>query len=255
MTNQHATKPILFSGPMVSALLAGRKTQTRRLLKLAGRRPDYVGPRGCQDDPQCWGWEHSDGGYITIEGNDCTHLPGWRNGWRDWRGAYATGDRLYVREAWSGIHAFSDTKPVDRHSFVGDGWPYLRDEIWYWADGSPERGDWEKPRPSIHMPRWASRLTLIVTDVRVQRLQDISEAEAVAEGCLMDPEPTEHGDYMPAEIAHEMGGDVGWDSARDWFADLWDSLHGPDAWEANPWIVALTFDWHRGNIDEIASKL
>jgi len=104
----------------------------------------------------------------------------------------------------------------------------------------------------MHMPRWASRLTLTVRDVRVQRLQDISEADAQAEGCLMDPEPDEYGGLMPAEIAHDNGiGDVGWDSARDWFANLWNTINGPDAWEANPWVAAISFDVHRGNIDEV----
>ncbi|MEH7827630.1 hypothetical protein [Gemmobacter denitrificans] len=93
-------------------------------------------------------------------------------------------------------------------------------------------------RPSIHMPRWASRITLTVTDVRVQRLQQISEADAVAEGVSPISEPNdlkwEH--YSPHGVA---------------FAALWNSLHGHGAWEANPWVVVPTFTVAHGNIDKL----
>jgi len=263
MTNQHATKPIIFSGAMVSALVAERKTQTRRIIKPQPMADGYYeGDLRMERvhhpdsaDPDCYARFSADavGGGAFIE--KTIKMP------------YARGDRLWVRETWRPqmdpdiwccVEYRTDGARI-KPNIADDNDGYIFGEAcnavdpdWRQHGFEPEVANW---RPSIHMPRWASRLTLIVTDVRVQRLQDISEAEAVAEGCLMDPEPTEHGDYMPAEIAHEMGGDVGWDSARDWFADLWDSLHGTDAWEANPWIVALTFDMHRGNIDEIASKL
>jgi hypothetical protein len=87
-------------------------------------------------------------------------------------------------------------------------------------------------RPSLFMPRWASRLTLLVTDVRVERLQDISEADAIAEGW-----PNEPGAAL--RDAYPIG----------WYANLWNSLHGHDAWDANPWVVAVTFAAQRGNID------
>lgn len=208
-----ADKPIIFSGPMVRALLEGRKTQTRRLLKLAGRSPEYVGPAGCQDDPVCWGWEMPDlGGYVTLEGDEKDHLPGWRNGWRDWNGAYAPGDRLYVREAWA---PYDDGDCLYRAT-VEDDTDYSLEDI--------AEIRW---RPSIHMPRWASRLTLTVTDVRVQRVRDISNEDAVAEGCT--------------------------DGVFPWreFCDLWNSLHGPDAWVRNSWVVALTFTVAHGNINQI----
>lgn len=82
------------------------------------------------------------------------------------------------------------------------------------------------------MPRWASRLTLIVTDVRVQRLQDISRGDAMGEGC---------------PFQNMADGD----DPREWFRALWNSLHGPDAWDANPWVCALTFTVHRCNIDQM----
>ena len=201
-------RPIIFSAPMIRALLEGRKSQTRRVLKLAGRAPDYIGPHGCQDDPTCWGWEMPDiGGYVTVGGDDKDHLPGWRNGWRDWQGAYAPGDRLWVREAFS-----YDRLDVERDGILPP---------WHWADGNPESGDWSRPKPSIHMPRWASRLTLIVTDVRVQRLGDLTDEDAIAEGidvtCGLTPSVT--------------------------YAILWDKINAKRGypWKSNPWIVALTF--------------
>ena len=90
-------------------------------------------------------------------------------------------------------------------------------------------------RPSIHMPRSASRLTLTVTEVRVQRLQDISEEDARAEGI--------EGEFLPWP--------QGYWTYRPYFAELWNSLHGPDAWDANPWVVALSFTVQHGNIDQI----
>jgi len=107
------------------------------------------------------------------------------------------------------------------------------------ADGEmpnhPEHGRalW---RPSIYMPRWASRLTLLVTDVRVQRLQDISEADAIAEGII----PT----------ANSQTIDCATERPSDGFRALWNSIHGPEAWDANPWVAAISFDVVRANIDE-----
>lgn len=220
-------RPIIFSVPMVRALLDGRKTQTRRLLKLAGRIPEYIGPKGCMDDPTCWGWENSDGGYITVEGDDKDHPPGWRNGWRDWSGAFAPGDRLYVREAYRCNGWATDLATIFYRASVGDGYTAMCEQ--YPVAGKKALTVDGKWRPSIHMPRWASRLTLTVTEVRVQRLQEISEADAVAEGVS----------------------DKWSDSRRYGFSALWDSLHGPEAWDANPWVVAVSFDVALRNIDAV----
>ena len=199
-------RPILFSAPMVRALLDGRKTQTRRIIK---DQPGELDRPGMFDDGE---W------YVTdSQGGHQSHL-----GVR-----FRKGDRLYVRETFSFDHSWTGTKPRD----VIPAAP-----VYYWADGNPTDGDWTKPIPGIHQPRWASRLTLTVTDVRVQRLQECSEADAIAEG------------IQPS--ANSMTIDCETRDPRDDFAALWRSINGPDSWLANPWIVALTFTVERRNIDQ-----
>ena len=94
------------------------------------------------------------------------------------------------------------------------------------------------------MPRWASRLTLTVTDVRVERLQDISEADAIAEGCAPLSHPMGRADLL----WHEIGPDQ-WQAPSRWYRTLWDSINGAGAWADNPWVVAVSFDVREGNID------
>ena len=232
-------RPIIFSAAMVRAMIDGRKTQTRRLIKLAGRWPDYIGPRGCTDDPTCWGWwDDRHGDYVSIEKED-----GQRMGWRDWVGAYRAGDRLWVREA----HALWADEPsrwaAQTLEDSDDACIYRADYL----DGIGALGIGGGPwRPSIHMFRWASRLTLTVTDVRVHQLQDITEDDAQAEGLVQAYEGW----------ATDLEGRCWGPTARDSFVQLFDSLHGFDASEANPrpgihWVAALSFDVHHGNIDEI----
>ena len=145
--------------------------------------------------------------------------------------AYRAGDRLWVREAIS-----YDRLDVDRDGILPP---------WYWADGNPDAGDWTRPKPSIHMPRWASRLTLHVTDVRVQRLQEISEADAMAEGAKRSGHP------IDGDMVNHDGGPVLYQTAVRSFNVLWNSINGPAAWGANPWVAAYTFTVQRGNIDKL----
>lgn len=238
-------KPILFSGPMVRALLDGRKTQTRRIIKAGGRLPEFCGPRGCTDDPMCWGWEDAEhGDWVTLETG-----PGQRLGWRDTTAAHRPGDRLWVRETWN---AFDFSQDGD------EAWPCAKIPTQQDIAEIAEQGcrvsppqivhreserarKWfadQKWRPGIHMPRWASRLTLTVTDVRVERLQDISEGDAVTEGTQ---EPS----------LRDLGGDLAQAamSERQVFKRLWDSINGDGAWDSNPWVAAYSFTAERRNID------
>ncbi|USA40259.1 hypothetical protein NCF86_03635 [Pelagerythrobacter marinus] len=209
-----AEKGIIFAAPMVRALLDGRKTQTRRLLSLGGYRGfTKFGP---SDTPGYdWHFRRADGAWCDVREDRLRELL-----------PYAPGDRLYVREAFS-----YDTLDVDRDGTLPP---------WYWADGNipdAERGssNFTKPKPSIHMPRWASRLTLLVTDVRVQRVAEISEEDAIAEG---------------ADYSFIRGAAI---SQRRMFELLWNSLHDRPGqrWEDNPWVVAVSFDVKHGNIDRI----
>ena len=225
-------KPIPFSAPMVRALIAGTKTQTRRLHKIyyanpgEGRTPKTV---------------H----YLRIGNVQAGPFV------RD--PAYKVGDRLYVREHWRTFVSLDKVAPVDLLAGGrGAGVLYIADGggMALTADGSRTYGDRDNPqafgrdRRAMHMPRWASRITLTVTDVRVQRLQDISEADAIAEGV----EPERDGWRQYGSLGPMHAGSV-WATAAAAYHDLWDSINGIMAWDANPWVAAYTFTVAMGNID------
>lgn len=194
-------RPVLFSAPMVRAILDGRKTVTRRLVK-----PRKDRAIGCE--------------------LACHELAGEVNAGDYMNAPWAPGDRLWVREthaivprtayAWSnGVEQV--IRPDDDHdaAIFRAGW-----------DRSSSGFSW---RPSIHMPRWASRITLEVTGVRVEQLQEISYEDAKAEGAEFwrnDGTLTE----LPPCSAH-----------RYEFEDLWTSIHGADSWNANPFVWVVTF--------------
>jgi hypothetical protein len=221
-------RPIIFSAPMIRALLAGRKTQTRRIAKLNGRTPTFGGPKGQTADPNCWGWEQDDGEWILLKKDKPRDT-----GYLDLATIYQPGDRLWVREAW-GIndYRYGGTHPIPKqHPTDLDD-----DHLSYLATESDAEIVSEMPyRPSIHMPRWASRLTLIVEAVKVERLTDISEADAQAEGV----EPVLGTPGVPLDRHYAA------------FMQLWDRLHGEGATYFNPWVVAVTFRVVRANIDAV----
>lgn len=228
-------KPIIFSAPMIRALLDGRKTQTRRVLNPQPEQNSaglwVYPPSTTKTTKRNWrGFCQTDEDGLASFILSTPHAP------------YAPKERLWVRETWSGEHVFRMIPPASRPVGVdlGEGNAAFRENIWYWADGNPEFGDWERLRSPIHMPRWASRMTLGVTEVRVQRLQEISEADAVSEG-MVPVWP----DGIP--IQHDGSGAV----CREAFCHLWNTIHGPDAWDENPWVCALTFNVHRCNIDQM----
>lgn len=223
-------RPILFSAPMVRAILEGRKTQTRRVVKLQPDRvwPDEVTP------------------HWNVGGNRT--LPGASNPIRCPYGV--PGDRLWVRETiqvvrptdWEGAYIESVEVWDGKLPTAAPGKPW---RTWYGADlfGTDEdpaiigraKKDQMVPRwrPSIYMPRWASRITLEVTDVRVERLQDISEEDAKAEGI----ERSKGGQWLD----YESDGRGCVYSAVNGFHSLWDSINGPGAWSENPWVWVLSF--------------
>lgn len=193
-------RPILMSAPMVRAILDGRKTMTRRVVLPQPKN-------GCllRGPNNYGGWEPYTGRFDVDED------AGERAGQDEWVCPYGQpGDRLWVRETW-GTHWTRIAR---------DG-----DLIYYRADISWSGSKW-RWRPSIHMPRWASRLTLELTGVRVERVQAISEQDAMAEGCEREDRET-----------NTLVG------ARKNFERLWDSLNTKrgNGWSVNPWVWALTF--------------
>lgn len=245
MEKQIKERPILFSGPMVRALLAGTKTQTRRVVKLPNGRvskkpqpmPDYIGSWVNSSNSDLWagfgsGEQRPDGVQNTVN----TMRTGW------FACPYGkVGDRLWVRETlyWDEC---------------GEEWCYQagNDPVW---SGRPNDtftapimyGD--KPAiPSIHMPREISRFLLEITAVRVERVQDISEADAVAEGIEKHPiegwEPEYdagcYKNYLWSEKT-AMKQAKAKTSAEESYESLWESINGPDSWAANPWVWVVEF--------------
>ncbi|TBF08683.1 hypothetical protein [Rhizobium ruizarguesonis] len=235
-------RPILFSGPMVRALLASTKTQTRRdLTKTFARFPQLDGyeTNGTLKQIEgrsvpCVEFVHSKLGLWDPETN-----PGGRSGWYVPLKA-AVGDRLYVREHWRSRADLDRIPPREMMSGVA---------VWYEADGKGPATDLHMPgkhRQAMHMPRWASRLTLTVTDVRVERLQDISEQDCVAEGIEWVTR-TSSGNFYRNFDAPDLP-----IMAYGAYRSLWNHINGSDAWDNNPWVIAYTFTVQRGNIDQIA---
>lgn len=201
-------KPIIFCDPMVRSILSGTKTQTRRIIKkrpaldaLSVFGPSILMQPGCADLLPC-----------------------------------AVGDVLWVREACRADEDMADQKYVE----------YLADSSRRLLDLAPDDNcsdafsDWwnlmsyrsndpgldgSKPVPSIHMPRWASRITLKVTGVKVERLNDISEDDAKAEGAS-----PKYANGWPSR--EHIGG----------FYEIWQSINGPGSWEENPWVAAISFE-------------
>lgn len=251
-------RPILFSAPMVRALLAGTKTQTRRPLsrswpvlgtrwthksapwqgldftRAVARTRNTMAVALVGDD--AWPDPHLDVPFLHPE--DAARGGLWEDDelWYRVRPPFEVGDRLWVKETWRTWRDFDDIRP--------NTLPAVEAPVFYEADrdNCDRHG---KARVSIHMPRWASRLTLTVTDVRVERLQDISRDDAIAEGLTHKAGVIEPDWWMLPEPLHQGR----WLSPVAAYRFLWNEINGPGAWDANPWVVAVSFDVREGNID------
>ena len=228
--------PLLFIAPMVRATLADNKTITRReIIRLGGF--GKITQFGRSDTPG-YDWHFRD---SAMRWNDLTHAQLMK------ACPYGQpGDRLWVRETWQAWHRtsyeYDEWEPIsvkeataamkDQNCVFGP----TCDSIQYRAT-SKSVGPWT---PSIHMPRWACRILLEVTGVRVERLQDISEADCWAEGIeevdgFLD-------DMKIIELAKRMGRCI--DDAAPTFAALWESIGGDGSWDANPWVWVIEFKRH-----------
>lgn len=211
-------RPILISAPMVLATLAGTKTQTRRIVKLYGRdglQHEHDPWRFCEFHGEKAVWQHREDISRVIT-EKCRHgVP---------------GDRLWVKETWHlGL-------PVGIEMSVNG--KYIPEEykkplyVDYRATMGSTLSQLFRWRPSISMYRWASRLTLEITDICVQRLQDISEEDCIAEG-IERVNPDMWKDYGPTrEPMH---------SPILSYASLWESINGSGSWAANPWVWSISF--------------
>lgn len=216
-----ADRGVLFSAPMILALLAGRKTQTRRLAKEVEMAKVRAGD------------------IIVSWPADQVQRTG-----AAFRPAYLVGDRLWVREEWSIYKCFDGIRACDvkagSHLFTrADG---------LWNHGGDIADAIGRRRASMHMPRKLSRITLTVTDVRVERLHSISEADAEAEGITIVAPPEKDGWRHFGVI----GTEVDRPTAVKAYQALWDSLRPREGerWQDNPWVAAYSFDVRLGNIDE-----
>jgi hypothetical protein len=215
-------RPILFNGDMVRAILEGRKTQTRRIMKNQPH-PDWEPSEYCElhkmvdgdfvlrnGSPVPIGW-----GVVNFEG-DIGYIS--RLG--------KPGDQLWVRETWQGPLLSHEEMQADPDWFYQAQNQRYHDvaHCVYAADGGPAPefvttdDEWKQCwRPSIHMPRWASRIQLGITCVRVERLNEIGQGDACAEGCPALYEPI------------------------DWFRGRWESINGAGSWAENPWVWVIEF--------------
>lgn len=230
---------VIFNDEMVRAILEDRKTQTRRLMKIQPRGEDFqllrvlstTGPKR-KEGKFYWALLSEDGLNILESDRryfDCPYGQ--------------VGDRIYVREA---CYLFGRWT---RNGLTKNGrqkWKFLispcKSVVFEKPKNIAQRsardgfdGDYGfKYTPGMHMPRWASRITLEITDIRVERLQDISEADANAEGLFSSGWSPSFNDPDNSSFADSV-------SAKEGFTALWDSIYGPESWAANPWVWAIEY--------------
>lgn len=193
---------MIFNAEMVNAILSGRKTQTRRPIKWKQTRFTEIAER---DDGSLWPWAEDceRGGDIWFA---CPYGE--------------IGDHIWVRETFRVHSRATDVATLVYRASVRNSWTEQTHRVPVAVCNKPVTP--EKWTPSIHMPRWASRITLEITDVRVERLDSISDSDASKEGCC---------------IADMESGDC----LSDVFTRLWTSIYGDDSWQANPWVWVIEF--------------
>ena len=202
-------RPILFSGQMVRALLDGRKTQTRRIVKTGCEIA------GCELNSMLrQELDQGAGGFLCPYGQP--------------------GDMLWVRETWGSINADHPKCKGGKKPMQGDKIVYRSNpaDDYQWGSGKPSQGSFVW-RPSIFMPRWASRITLEIASVRVERLQDIETNDCYEEGITRPKGP-----IWGSEVTQR-------DNAVGAYREIWNSINGPDSWDKNPWVWVIEFSNHQ----------
>ncbi|EFB4108525.1 hypothetical protein AB5T19_000855 [Escherichia coli] len=207
---------MIFNGEMVRAILDGRKTQTRRVMK---PQPEPCpAPRGGH-----WWPSNVFKTILHVEEEMQNGKGGWGGLVGDACPFGDVGDRIWVRETWAEAGASAPDLKLYRANYPAhvpthyENVPPAEDVRW---------------TPSIHMPRWASRITLEIIGVRVERLNSISQEDAQAEGMELKG-------WRPTYSDPDSGGEV-W-TPYDNFAQLWESIYGEESWKANPWVWVIEF--------------
>ena len=198
-------RPIVFSAPMIRAIIEGRKTQTRRVVK---------------PPPE----ENSHGSVLWWDGDELLTESTYRCPYG------APGDQLWVRENWKTLKGWDSVPPSSLPSY-DDPIPVCYPADCYCDPVIADIESWGRVRPSIHMPRWASRISLEIVSVRVERLNVITEEDAIDEG---------------VDLRRLSGCQDGCASCDDrtpteTFRDLWQSINGPESWGSNPWVWVVEF--------------
>ncbi|EPC8212034.1 morphogenetic protein [Yersinia enterocolitica] len=191
-------KPILFNAEMVNAILSGRKTQTRRIISEKTLHLFDVAACAGECHPLELRDDRSQSYYLEF----CP--------------LGKSGDQLWVRETWARYNIDQTSHDMAYRATTPADWP--KEGLW---------------RPSIHMPRWASRINLLITGVRVERLRDISQEDAQAEGMELTG-------WRPTYSDPDSGGEC--ETPYDNFAELWISIYGEESWQANPWVWVIDFE-------------
>lgn len=207
---------MIFNGEMVRAILDGRKTQTRRIMK---PQPADDIKSGVFPNPDVIGWESS---LKHKHGTTTAHFCPFGT----------VGDRIWVREAFRVHSRATDVATLVYKANERNSWTEQTHRVPVAVCNKPATP--EKWTPSLHMPRWASRILLEITDVRVERLNTISEEDARAEG-IIDGGCVNCGESEPCSCANPQP------DATDAFAYLWQSIYGLENWIANPWVWVIEF--------------
>lgn len=233
------SKPILFSAPMIQALLDGRKSVTRRIVKPQPSDHHWRSLKNYELSARVMtGVECS---FVRFRHN-LSGMPHLTEDIETVRCSYGKpGDLLWCRETWAVGTIYDGVSPSEINPGGKPNWCGIR-----YAATDERLG--LRDRPSIHMPRWASRVTLEIISVKVERLQDITEEDARAEG-IADGGCLNCGNPEPCRCAKPSP------SPREGFIRLWEEINGPNSWHLDPWVWALSFRVHKCNVDQFRKDL
>ncbi|HHS9827738.1 hypothetical protein H8L55_15300 [Klebsiella quasipneumoniae] len=213
---------MIFNGEMVRAILDGRKTQTRRIMTVQSESSEfglrYIAESSLAKEVGMYFWSQSDACGMKARSKPFACPYG------------KPGDRIWVREAFRVHSRATDVATLVYKASERNSWTEQTHRVPVAVCNKPATP--EKWTPSLHMPRWASRILLEITDVRVERLNAISQEDAQAEGMELTG-------WRPTYSDPDSGGKVM--TPYDNFAELWSSIYGDESWKANPWVWVISF--------------